>query len=450
MSNTVIQLKYSNVTGTPPTLNVAEPAYSNVSNKLWIGDGTSVVAIGGKHYTDQIDAATDSATGNTIVLRDSGGNASFNALTANTINADTINAEINGNANSATQLQTPRTIALSGDANGSVIFNGTQDVTITVDLTSTGVVAATYGSQTKIPVFEVDVDGRLLSASNVDVATTLSFAADDGVANLNLLTDTLTVNGGDGISTFKFDANNTIRVDVDNTVIKTDRDSQTIDGDINITGNLNVTGNVVSHSSDDLIINDPIVVLANNNLANLVDIGFVGKYVEDTLEKETGLIHHAATDKWYLFENYQNGVEETNILNIANPTLVTANLVANIEQGTVSNLTLAISVTDGGTGFRTANTGDLIYGTGTNTLGKLLKPATNSYLRMGSSGIPEWVDTIDVVDGGTGVTSFTTNHVLIGNGSSPLSSVGSSTEGHILTINSSGAPVFEHLSGGTF
>ena len=47
MANTVIQLKYSAITGKPPTLNVAEPAYSNTSNTLWIDDGTGVVAIGG-------------------------------------------------------------------------------------------------------------------------------------------------------------------------------------------------------------------------------------------------------------------------------------------------------------------------------------------------------------------------------------------------------------------
>ena len=82
MANTVIQLKYSNVTGVPPTLNVAEPAYSNVTNTLWIDDGTGVVAIGGKHYTDQINAATSANTGNTIVKKDVDGNFSANIISA--------------------------------------------------------------------------------------------------------------------------------------------------------------------------------------------------------------------------------------------------------------------------------------------------------------------------------------------------------------------------------
>jgi hypothetical protein len=37
MANTLIQLKHSLVTDTPPSLNVAEPAYSYSSNTLFIG-----------------------------------------------------------------------------------------------------------------------------------------------------------------------------------------------------------------------------------------------------------------------------------------------------------------------------------------------------------------------------------------------------------------------------
>jgi hypothetical protein len=80
MASTVIQLKYSNQTGVPPTLNVAEPAYSNVTNTLWIDDGTGVVPIGGKAYTDKINAATDANTANTLVKRDNDGNFSANVM----------------------------------------------------------------------------------------------------------------------------------------------------------------------------------------------------------------------------------------------------------------------------------------------------------------------------------------------------------------------------------
>ena len=106
MANTVIQLKYSNVTSQPPTLNIAEPAYSNVSGVLWIDDGTGVVAIGGKSYTTKIDNATSSATGNTLVLRDASGNAAFNYITANIIgNIDTATALANRSEEHTSELQ---------------------------------------------------------------------------------------------------------------------------------------------------------------------------------------------------------------------------------------------------------------------------------------------------------------------------------------------------------
>ena len=58
--------------------------------------------------------------------------------------------------------------------------------------------------------------------------------------------------------------------------------------------------------------------------------------------------------------------------------------------------------------------------------------------------------TLGVARGGTGATTFTTNGVLLGQGTGAVSTASSSTEGHLLTINNSGVPTFSHLQGGTF
>ena len=65
----------------------------------------------------------------------------------------------------------------------------------------------------------------------------------------------------------------------------------TISGDLIISGNLTITGNTVTHSANDFIVNDPIILLANNNPGNVLDIGFVAHYEDGSANtKHTGLI----------------------------------------------------------------------------------------------------------------------------------------------------------------
>jgi len=507
MANTVIQLKYSDVTATPATLNTAEPAYSNSSNKLFIGqsDG-SVVAIGGKYYTALVDAATSANTASTIVKRDSN----------NDFTAGTITANLSGNATTATTLKTARGIGLAGDATGNVMFDGSANVTLTVDLSDTGVVAGTYGGASNIAVFTVDAEGRLTSASNtsVSIAANLSVASDTGSGTLALATDTLTIAGRDGLASIFVDANNTVLLDVDNTVVRTT--GGTISGDLAVTGNLVVSGNTITQDVETLVVEDSLIQLAANNAADGVDIGLFGQYNDGTT-KYTALFRDASDSGKYKL--LTGGTTKPSAGNTVDPTTFsTATLVANVESQNVTvngvNISTRLDSSFGHANgaFDTANTAATTAGnayshangafTAANTAATTASAAfghangafslangtatiantdvtnisttagtyadasivpvitlaangrvssiVNTTIAIAASAITS--GTLGVTRGGTGFASYTANGVIVGGltSTSALTSVASSTEGHVLQINASGIPTFAHLNGGSF
>ena len=358
MANTVIQLKWSELTATPTTLNVAEPAYSNTSGKLFVGGTNQVpILIGGKYYVDRVDEATSANTANVIVKRAS--DSSFSA--------SYIRSALFGNANTATTLQTGRTIGVTGDVEAnSVSFDGSQAITLNIELTNTGVGAGNYGGATQIPTFAVDVDGRITSAANVSVATGLTVAGDSGTDTVALLSDTLTFVGGDGITSTVFAANTSAKFEVDNTVIR-NSGAQSITGDLAVTGNLVVMGTEIVQDVSTVRTEDSLIELSANNAADALDIGFFGTYVSSGT-KYTALFRDASDSGRYKL--LTGGTEKPTAGNTVNTqAFSTATLVTNITGGTVSGLTANIAIADGGTNASAFPTGNLVMFDGTRLVG---------------------------------------------------------------------------------
>jgi len=153
----------------------------------------------------------------------------------------------------------------------------------------------------------------------------------------------------------------------------------TISGDLTVTGNLFVSGNTTTYTSNNVVINDPIILLANNNTGNALDIGFVAHYIESDTLKHTGLIKDVSTNTWYLLDNYTPEIQGTNLLDPNHASLRISTLKANLISNSVFiNGYDVLAYTQAA--FNQANTGG---GGGVVSLGGF---APNNVLTVNSAG----------------------------------------------------------------
>lgn len=244
---------------------------NNNGQRLFIGTGTetggaaaNIEVIGGSYYTtlveDRLEAAPGTLTANNAIIVDA--NSKIDVLNVDniTINENTVSSTtgdlvldsfsglIDFSGDRLTNLGTPtaNTDAVTklyvdsaigalesgsdlqiSDGNGGAdsVFLATETLTftggtgltstvannsVTFDLDDTTVAAGSYGSSTEIPVFTVDAQGRLTAANTASISTDLDIASDNGSGTVSLLTNTLTVSGGEGIDTSI--SNNTITI----------------------------------------------------------------------------------------------------------------------------------------------------------------------------------------------------------------------------------------------
>ena len=350
-SNTSILIKRSLSTAAPSSLKQGELAYSYNSNTIFLGSptGDGAIKIGGQYYTDKIDNATDAATGNTLVLRDSTGNVSFNYIHANIVGT------ISGTAEAATKLYTARDFSISGgDITASAVsFDGTGNVTLNAALNSIdGLTAGSYGSSTEIPVVTVAANGRVTSISTSSISTEFTLNGDSGTTTISG-GDTLTVAGGDGItSTVDGDQ---VTLDVDTTVVRsnTAMSLQTIDGDVTIAGNLIIQGTHTTINTTSSTVEDPILYLAANNYSSdAVDIGIAANYYDGATQRHTGFFRNAGTKEYYVFDNYTPELSGNNAIDVTDASFNKANVNAGYIKatGVISNgvnLNNAITIVQG-------------------------------------------------------------------------------------------------------
>ena len=182
-------------------------------------------------------------------------------------------------------------------------------------------------------------------------------------------------------------------------------------------GDILVTGNIVSSNIESIQVSDPLLHLGtNNHVSDTLDIGFFADYYDGTNVQYTGLVRDASDKIYKLFQHLDN--DPNPLVNFSETT--TATLQAYLISGALTsnstalnitaNNTLAVSLvantltlstplasSSGGTGYKTYNNGDLLYGNG-GSLVTLSSGSNAGYLLQtdGSGGL-SWAS----LDGGT-------------------------------------------------
>tara|TARA_B110000971_G_scaffold220566_1_gene264510 strand:- start:418 stop:1959 length:1542 start_codon:yes stop_codon:yes gene_type:complete len=513
MAQTLL-IKRSNNTAAPPAfgnpgaLAAGELAYSSHSlgNRLYIGhpDTTSGhIVIGGAYFTDMLDHTAGTLTagsaiivdankkiddllvdnlqlnGNAIVSTDTNGDLTITPNGTGDLILDGVkwpqadgsasqflttdgsgqtswasipsgSFTVSDGAGSPTTFTftTGNTLNLIGGTNittdtstgGSVTFNGKSDADIitlaqgailssssitntagTLTIPASGVTAAPYGSASSVPALTVGADGRITGATNTPISITTSQIASFSTDVRNTLSHTSTGDGsltytsgtgviayaGPGVPQYRAAFSSGTGVTITSGSVAIGQAVGTSDNvtfnDLIVSGDLTVSGTTTTINTTNLNVEDPLISLGTGNTStNVVDLGLFGTY-NDGAQKYAGLFRDADdSGKWKLYD--ESAVAPTTTVNVGGAGHAVATLVADLESANV------------------AITGGTITG----------------------------ITDLTVADGGTGVSSFIANRVLLGNGTNALSSVATGTQGQVMVVNASGVPEFASIDGGSF
>ena len=500
-------------TTAPSNIKTGELAYSYVAgtasnngDRLYIGTGaesggvaSSVDVIGGKYFVGLLDHTPGTATASSALLLDA--NKHVNELNIGTLALESSGGSGQGvtgistdgtfasaaNTNLATQLAIKtyvdsqitaqdldfqadsggalsidldsETLTISGDTGITTTGSGN---TIEIDLDDTAVTPGSYGSTTAIPTFTVDQQGRLTAAGSVNVATALTVDGDSGTQDVALLTDDLRIVGtANEVDTAvsKSGTDVTVAIGLPNDVtigndltVTTDlqvngntvlgngtTDTVTTGGDLIVGRNLTVQGTTTTVDSTTVAIGDTMFELAKDtSSADGLDRGIRFKW-HDGSSVKTGFFGFDIQTERFSFTKDEDLSGGDNASSPWHDAQFGGVYAGNIQVGITGDN--EIDTTSGNLTIDSAG--------GTTTIDDILTVT-------GAASAASLTLTTDlaVAHGGTGVSSFTGDAVIISNaGGTALSYLTSSlgTVGDMVQFNASGVPIVTNvIDGGTY
>lgn len=256
-----------------------------VGSAEFIGDAVSDLLNAGYGIELTYDDANDSLTvDNTGVVSLSGTSnevlvsASAGAVTLSLPDNIYVNVtgDLTGNADTASTLETSRTISLGGSLSGSVSFNGSQDVTITADIVADSVALGT--DTTGDYVAGASASGAGISVTGSGGEGSSLVITNTGVTSIEGTANEISVSGSTGL------------------VIISLPEDVTIGGNLVVTGDLTVSGSVTTLNTETLLVEDNQITL-NSNVTG-TPAADAGLEIERGDSTNASLIWDESADKW--------------------------------------------------------------------------------------------------------------------------------------------------------
>jgi len=372
-----------------------------------------VTGIGRANDIPNAELITDYNDMNYVYVNDSGND--LKKIASENLNIPLTTA-VSSSSNSAANAVTLRGVSItSGDGfHGDLVVAGN----VTVDSTTLHVDAETnrVGLGTVRPGQLLDVRG----AANVGALVTTSTVISDATVATDETTGALQVTGGVGIGGDLYAGDTTLdsvsplnlsvgtvpitdanKKLVDSLITQNGTGKLIISANVEITGNISVLGNSFSITSNDLIISDRIIDLANNNASSTLDVGILMEHPG----KNIFVGHHTSPQDYFSIGYTSNGYAEDHV-NWNGTDHITANIWGHlISQNTVTVEYGNVYIVDGGLGI------GIGHGDDDNVPDSKLYVTGNAHVTSNIS-----TDSNVLINGPTAATSTTTGALQVAGG----------------------------------
>lgn len=375
---------------------------SNGTVAYWADPASSSFTIAGETGTDTFNTGETLtfAAANGISTAVTNSTVTFSVDTGSTLTVNSVGIHVNTANLSVATSQLTGDVALGSGTSGNYVATITAGDGISGSSAEEGgaptiaVVANNGLSTNSSGVFVVAGDGLVSNTTGVHV----------GSANgINVAADTVGVTTGSTLTV------NSAGIHVNSALSITD---------LSLSGNLTVTGTLTTLDTVNLVVQDPMIKLANGNAStDTLDVGFYGVY-GSTGAKYTGLFRDSTDGIYNLYAGSQE--EPTTTVNTAATGYGLATLRAYLASGGLVTNATHVAITANSTVDVSITANSLTLAT-----------------------------PLAVTSGGLGLNTITAGAILVGNGSGTATVLSAATDGFVLQSNGTSV-VYGTLDGGTF